>query len=456
VLLAGSASAQSSPDVDRILQRLDRLEQENRRLMEEVQELRRALGARPGLTSGETSSAPAEVGAMVTGVQPVPGEPIPQAAPVEERVAVQEQKAQDLAQVKVESSQRFPVKLNGMVLFNSFANTRGQQADLDPFIASAGKGNAGGSLRQSQLGFTFEGPRVVGGQMSGSLQLDFFGGTGATYNTLVRLRTATVQVDWKNQTFMVGQDRPLLALRAPTSLAQVGYPALSYAGNLYAWQPQTRFEQRFGFGESTGVRLQGSVFQTNEPTASAGDEYLASLSGSRPALQGRFEVWRKLGANGRVEIAPGFSRSDTHVAEASAPSRIFSIDWLVRPMAKVELTGAYFQGRNAAGIGGLRQGYMINAWDKVIAVRAAGGWAQLGYTLTPRLNFNFYGGQESNKEADLLKGGITRNFVFAGNVIYRIGPNILVGFEASQIRTRFKGVNSLSNNHYDLSLAYQF
>ena len=57
-----------------------------------------------------------------------------------------------------------------------------------------------------------------------------------------------LSMDWKNQSLSVGQDKPLISFREPTSLSQVGVSAFTSAGNLWLWQPQVRFEQRAAFG----------------------------------------------------------------------------------------------------------------------------------------------------------------------------------------------------------------
>jgi len=217
-----------------------------------------------------------------------------------------------------------------------------------------------------------------------------------------------------------------------------------------------RFEQRFAMGDNAGLKAQASVYQTSEPVASATPPYQATLSTASPGVQGRFEFWRNLGSGARVEIAPGFHVSETHVAGISVPSRLFTIDWMLQPLAKLRLTGAFFTGRNAAGVGGLRQGFTLAKSDQFIAVPTTGGWGQLSYFATKRLTLNVYSGQESNPAADLLAGQITRNFVYAGNAQYRLGPNVLLGLEANQARTTYVGGLFRLVNHYDLALAYLF
>ena len=90
-------------------------------------------------------------------------------------------------------------------------------------------------MSQSIIGLRFQGPRVLGGQVRGSLDLDLWGGTASSLNHLVRMRVASLEVDWKNSTLMVGQDKPLIAPRDPDSLAQVAFSPLTAAGNLWLW-----------------------------------------------------------------------------------------------------------------------------------------------------------------------------------------------------------------------------
>jgi hypothetical protein len=448
LLIPALLPAQSKTDLRQILERLDHLEQENRNLAAEVHALRDQLVAtHPGELA--VSAAPDESPDAKTASAP----------PVEERLAVEERRVEELAQTKVQASQRLPVTLTGMVLFNTFLNGRESGGQQDPVLASLSNGpsGSGASLSQSIIGLTFQGPRIFGGgQVSGDLHLDLWSGSTSSLNHLVRLRVATLRVDWKNQSLIVGQDKPIISPRDPSSLAQVAFSPLTSAGNPWLWQPQARFEQRFAWGDDMGVRAQAGVYQTSEPVASAGPEYAATLSLARPAFEGRFLFWRNLGGGARVEIAPGFHASQTHVAGVSVPSRLFSLDWLIQPAAKLQWTGMFFTGQDAAGIGALRQGFTIFSGGIVQPVGTAGGWTQLSYFLTNRLTFNAYGGQESNRPVDLLRGEVTRNFAYAGNAVYRFGPNVLLGLEASQVRTDYLGFRTRLANHYDLALGYLF
>lgn len=438
--------AQTKSEFQQILDRLDRVENENRSLAAEVRALRQELAA--------SRATPVPAGVPVPAM-PIPAVPIPD----DERLATAERQIAEQSQSKVEASQRLPVSLTGMLLFNAFLNSRQSGDRQDPVVAALNRGPAtgGATLRQTVLGLRFQGPEIAGGgKVSGTLFMDFFAGSSASLNHLLRLRVATLGVDWKNQTILVGQDKPIVAPREPNSLAQVGVSPLTGAGNLWLWGPQVRFEQRFSFSDRTSVRGQIGVYQTSEPAGNLPAEYLSTLAASRPALEGRFELDHRFGEGRKLEIAPGFHISQTHVLGESVPSKLFTLDWLIQPISKLEFSGAFFNGRNPAGLGSLGQGFtFINSY-RAIPVEAAGGWGQLSWITTDRLSFNVYGGQESDRPADLLPGGIARNRAYAANLIYRIGQNVLAGLEASQVRTLYLGSGNRVNNHYDVGLAYLF
>jgi hypothetical protein len=428
-----------------ILERLQRLEEQNQKLMSEIHALREELAA-SGLKRAE--STPAES---------------PPEARLEERVAINEQRIDEQAQSKLEAEHKLPIKLTGMLLFNAYTNGRnsgGQEYPVTAALLPAGQRGSstdGATLRQSILGLQFQGPEVFGGgKVSGSLYMDFWGGTGTALNQLVRLRVATLDVAWKNTTLSVGQDKPIVSPREPTSLAQIGVSPLTGSGNLWLWAPQARVEQRFTFGEQAGLRAQVGVYVTSENSNTVPAEYRNSLSGSRPSLQGRFEFWRQFGDDRRIEFAPGFHVSETHVNGLSVPSRVFSFDWLIRPVRMLDFTGEFFAGRNAAVLGGLRQGLAFLPNERIHAIAAAGGWAQFTLRATRRLSFNVYGGQEDDWTSDLSFGSVAKNQTYAGNAMYRLGSNVIVSFEASQTRTLYVGSGFRLNPHYDLAIAYLY
>ena len=215
------------------------------------------------------------------------------------------------------------------------------------------------------------------------------------------------------------------------------------------------------FTDETGVRAQIGAVQTNEvsPYQQSG----VAPETARPGIEGRFEFYHNFpggaedGAQDgpRIEIAPGFHTSVTHVAGTSAPSNLFSLDWFTNPVSKLEFTGAFFSGQNVAPVGGL-EGYTILPSYAVIPIHSKGGWSQLTFLATRRLSFHIFSGLENGRTADLAEYAIGRNWLYGANFFYRLAPNVLLGAEVSQARTAYIDSSLRINNHYDLALAYLF
>ncbi len=358
----------------------------------------------------------------------------------------------------METSQKNPVSLTGMLLFNAFHNGKYSGTQQYPVVAASGAGlsTSGASLRQTVLGLTFNGPSLPwGGKATGSVYMDFSDASPSLGDPGLHIRVATLDLNWRNTTVTVGQDKPIVAPREPDSLAQVAVSPLTAAGNLWDWQPQARIEQRFGFGENSGLRVQAGIYATQETDTTVPAAYASTLERLRPGYEGRLAFWHRSGEK-RFEIAPGYHGSTTHVAGSSADSRIWTLDGLARPTKWFELTGAFFRGQNVAPLGAFRQGFVVVAPGVVRPVHSTGGWGQLAVFATDRLTFHVYGGEHWNRPSDLNTGAGQRNFVYAGNFVYRLAPNVLGSFEVSQTRTIYLNQPIRLNNHYDLALAYLF
>ncbi len=467
-------------DVQQIMERLDRLEKQNDRLEKQNEELTAAIrqlsaqlgSTEPSLpaTSGESDDvSPTPDVSQTAGASP----PVITPPTLPERMDVQENRTDELAQSKVGTTQRMPVSLTGMVLFNAFRNSGYGGGGQYPVTAQLNRSpsSTGATFRQTVIGLTFNGPGLPGGgKASGSAYFDFWGGTASPSNNLFRIRQATINLTWKNTTITAGQDKPIVAPRDPTSLSQVSVAPLAGAGNLWAWQPQLRIEQRFIFARNTpspgaessetGMRIQAGVYETTETYPSTAPVISETVERARPGYESRVLFYHDSGKR-RFEIAPGFHISDTHVEGQSVPSRLGTLDWLIKPSSFIEFSGAMFRGTNAAAVSGLRQGFSFVASGPragdAIAVHATGGWGQLAiFPRQPPCRFTLYGGAESDRVSDLPPNSVGRNLIYAGNAIYKLSSNVLASFEVSQTRTDYVSAGTRLSNHYDLAFAYLF
>ncbi len=414
--------------VDALVERLDKLERDNNALRQEIEKLRAELG-----TMKQQAAAGAEEQEIVA------------------------RRVEEQAQTKVEASQRFPIRLRGMALMNLYKNGGHANGQDTPTISSRnpGRATAAMSFRQTVLGLEFRGPQTLfGAQVSGSVFGDFYeGNTETVQYPNARLRTAEVQLDWSTRSLMFGQEKTLVGLRDPNSLSYSGVSPMTAAGNLWRWQPQIRFEQRYDLAPATKLRGQLALVQTAEE--SGGIPGPLALERRRPAAEGRVEVSHQFDQDRRVELATAFHAGESHVGGFSIPSRVWSLDWFANPFRLLEFSGVVFTGENLHHFGAFRQGWVVTP-QGVHGVHTRGGWAQVSVPFTQRVSLNLMAGTMDDRNRDLLTTMIGSNRTGAANLMFRIAPNVLLSIEAMQIRTNYLTGGTTRNPRYDLSVAYQF
>src|SRR5262245_41619440 len=153
----------------------------------------------------------------------------------------------ELAQVKVESSTKFPLKLFGTLHTSVFANSGNANWLDNPnlVVATPADGHTGtmsASVRQTRLGFLSDGPTLGSFRTSAVIAMDFFGGipgfqTGQVMG-LPRLLVGFARIENDRTAIEIGQDIMILAPRDPTSLAAFAFPLFFRSGNLYLRVPQ--------------------------------------------------------------------------------------------------------------------------------------------------------------------------------------------------------------------------
>ena len=124
----------------------------------------------------------------------------------------------------VRTRSRHTLELYGLILANGFYNSaKANNSDIPLYADTATAddplglptSNVGAAVRQTRLGLTVSEVRALGATVTGALEVDFFGGqlptaAGRT-SALVRLRVATVRLDWARVGLLLGQDWTLLA-----------------------------------------------------------------------------------------------------------------------------------------------------------------------------------------------------------------------------------------------------
>lgn len=407
-------------------------------------------------------------------------------AKLEEEYDLLSGKVDDQYQTKVESGSKYRVRLSGMALLNLFSN-RGAVDNADvPGLGDApdaiGRSNSTGlTLRQSIFGLEVFGPQLGGARTRGDVQFDFAGGFQATPNGvtfgLMRLRTGTLHLDWAHTSIVAGQDAPFFSALSPTSFATVAEPAFAYAGNLWTWIPQIRVEHRFAVSENSTITLQGGILDglTGEPAASTYRRTAQAGEFSRqPGYAARAAVSHTLfGQPLSFGVGGYYSRQNWGFGR-NVDGWAGTLDWVAPLGSRFSFTGEFYRGRALGGLGGglyhsaVFSGYLVNPATQVRGLDSIGGWGQLKFRASSKLEFNAAAGQDnpfagqvrafpySAYNAGVLSTALTRNQSELLNFIYRPRSDLLFSAEYRHIATYELDNTRYTVDHVNLMMGILF
>jgi hypothetical protein len=402
---------------------------------------------------------------------------------LEENQELADAKIAEQSQTKVESASKYRARLSGMMLLNMYGE-RGSTLNVDfpqlvipPGLLSSG-GSFGGSVRQSQIGIQAFGPTIGSARTSADIQFDFAGGfpeaqNGASFG-IMRLRTGTIRFDWTNTSVVGGQDSLFFAPLSPTSIATLGIPAMAYSGNLWSWTPQLRVEHRFTLSDSSSFSLQGGVLDnlTGDPPPSLFERYPSwgEYSG-QPAYATRLSWTQRVRGQDLTIGAGGYYSRQLWGFGRSVDGWAGTMDLKLPLGSKFEFTGQFYRGRALGGIGGglgqsvLWNGSLSDPNTQVHGLRSVGGWAQLKFRTTPKLQFNGAFGQDNPFSSDLRNFGgngsyygvlFSRNQSALVNFIYQPRSDFVFSVEYRRLNTLILDSNPRSANLVTFSLGYVF
>ncbi len=481
----GSADTSVSQQLEKLAaalratqQQVERSQKQMQQMQAEIDRLRLLLAAKDALPkSGATTATPTASAAAT--------EPSERSSDKSEDIDILKSASAQQQQSKVESSSRFPVRLTGLVLFNSFVNQGTvDQIDLpsSALLPSSTSSNAstGASLRQTILGLEGTGPVLGGAQTSARVSMDFFGGvTGSATSGpagTVRLRTAAITAAWTHDSLEANYDTPLISPRSPDSFATVAQPSLAWSGNLWTWAPQFIWTHSFtlqnpdralsfqlGLLDTQTLNAASNLTQRSigAGEASGQPSYETRVAYSSGKDQHRFELGIG-GLYGRQEYK-GDQRVDTWVTTA---------DWMVPLGTRLRIAGELYRGRGLGDLGGgayrntVTYNFPNSTATYLRALDAEGGWLQWGYKLSATLDANASIGQDSASGNELrnsvpLSGAspvffYARNRSSVGNLVFRPWSSIILSPEYRRLQSWpiLGSVNTA--NIYTLTFGYQF
>src|ERR1700690_1558680 len=409
------------------------------------------------------------------------------AASLEEEYQLLTGKVDDQYQTKVESASKYRLRVSGIVLMNLFSNQGVvDKVDLPMLAYARPPGDSGGSfgatLRQSEIGVETFGPTVAGAKTRADLQIDLAGGFPSVPNGinsgLMRLRTATMRMDWANTSLVAGQDEIFFSPNSPTSFATLAIPALSGAGNLWAWVPQIRVEHRVVLGEESSLMFQGGILdplagETPGETPNSGYYRLAGPGeeSRQPAYATRI-AWRHNIYGQPLGLgAAGYYSRQNYGFNQNVDGWAGMADIEVPLNRQFSLSGKFYPGKALGGLyGGIARSVLYSgppgtAGTEVQALNSIGGWAQLKYRPANKWEFNAAFGTDNPYASDLKyfpaaeaygSQALARNRGSFINMIYRPRSDLLFSAEYRRLTTYSLVDGGNSAGHLNLMMGVLF
>ena len=396
-----------------------------------------------------------------------------------EKQDVQESQLAIQEQAKVGSESKYPVTVSGMILMNSFVNTRAVDTVPTPAVALSGAGATGITLRQSVVGIDASGPHLFGAHSHADLRIDFDGSQSATYSTAigsVRLRTAHAELDWLHAKAFFSFDRPILSPDSPTSLTAVAQPALAWSGNLWAWNPQAGVSESFPVHRALALQMQTAVIDVEDPynqfTSSAASPYTPPSTGEQsrwPGVEGRLSLLGPLADSEAHLGVGGFFAPHRTSGGTTYNSWAGTMDFGVPISSHLQMIGSAYRGQALGGLGeGADKDVVYRIYGNEAYFRTLddmGGWVQAKQKINERLEFNEAFGMDNVPAYQLVPFAIAgpdnyynfaRNRTFTSNVIYKPSAYLLYSIEYRRIASSFVDSPTTSSDVIGVAAGYRF
>jgi hypothetical protein len=494
---AASGNAQDIRDLQEQVRELrtlvDEMRTENAQSRAEMQQLRQDLQATRSLLERPGTESPAATDAEVAPQSAMPNatpSPTTQTTGLEERVekleesaALTTSKVDEQYQTKVETASKYRARLHGIVLMNAFRNV-GASDNLDfpnyaePVAPGSSIATIGATLRQSEIGLEIFGPDLLGAKTSADLQLDFAGGFPTTGNGvdfgIVRLQTGSVRFDWNTTSAVAGQDSLFISPLSPTSFASLATPAFGFAGNLWGWTPQLRVEHRFLLSDQQTVTVQAGVLDNLDWEFPYNSYYRVAQAGEQsgqPAYAARTAWSRTVHDHPLSFGVAGYYGRQNWDSGRYVDAWAGMADWQIPLPSRFSVSGEFYRGRGIGGLGAGEGRSIVYGGNPALntspirGVNTIGGWSQLKFQLTPKIEFNGVIAQDDSLTGN-IRGFATdlNNFVpimgrnrgGLGNIVFRPRSDLVLSAELRRLQSFFVYGNSNATNQLNLAVGILF
>jgi outer membrane murein-binding lipoprotein Lpp len=463
---------------------------EMRELRQELQDTRKLLAPLAvAANANPSSSTPAEStsysgnSAQINSVTPTAADLGSRVQKLEESTQLLGSKIDEQYQTKVETAAKYRARLSGIVLMNAFHNVgASDNLDLPDYAVLPTQGTSdtsfGATLRQTEIGLEIFGPTLAGAKSSANVQLDFAGGFPLTPNGvnfgIVRMQTASMRLDWQHTSLIAGQDSLFISPLSPTSFASLATPAFAYAGNLWGWTPQLRVEHRFDLTDQQTLTLQGGILDNLDWETPYNSFYRSAQAGElsgQPAYAMRTAWSRPVFDHPLSFAVAGYYARQNWSWDRYVDAWAGLTDWQIPILRRLNLSGEFYRGRGVGGLGaGIGRAVLFGgdpsyASTSIRGLDSAGGWSQLKFQLTPKLELNGVFAEDNAFASDVRGFAVDannfstilgRNRGALGNLVYRPRSDLLLSAEFRRLHT-FPVYDSASvTNQVNLAMGVLF
>jgi hypothetical protein len=393
------------------------------------------------------------------------------------------QKINEMHQDKVESASKYPVKLSGLVLFNSYWNKGIVDVQDLPSLAlpnfpGAPTPGVGATLRQTILGIDVLGPKLFGARSSASAEIDFACGSPTTdfgvATGLLRLRTASLSLDWANTSLEIGQNALFFSPLSPTSYATLLEPAFSWSGNLWVWTPAVNLTHAVRLNDASSFIFQGGMLDplTEESPVFQGRVASAGEVARVPAIAGRIAFDHSRDARHPFTLGfGGYRANQTYQSFPTIASWTLNSDLTIGIGKHLQASGEFYNGQAVGGLGG-------GIWSSVVfpeasgphsaihPLRSTGGWGQLKLIPATKFEINTAFGQDENYGRDVRAFSFSfassgfpvmqKNRTEFANFIYKPNSVLLFAVEYRHLFTLPAIGKGQTADHVNLAAGVQF
>jgi len=291
------------------------------------------------------------------------------------------------------------------------------------------------TAKQSRFGMDIKKSNI-----SGKVEIDFFGVGSAENKGGVLLRKAYAEAKFDNFNLRVGQDSDVISPLVPST---INYPVAWWAGNIGYRRPMLKMygtQKRANWTVALARNIGGDL---------NGDGIDDGSAGLLPEVQGRLGL--TLLDNYSVGLSGHFAQLDTlgEVGKYKSWSANLDLDFKITP--KITISGEAFVGSNIAGmLGGIANASTFDGID------TQGGWVNLNIKPNSKHSLSIGFSMDDPCDCDLNEGARAKNTMLFANLYHDILQGFLFGFEMSYWTTEYKNMDTESALRGQFAFLYNF